>query len=65
MTTRRVAMVTGAAGGQGLAIAERLRGEGFCVAAADLRRAELTAAVDVLHDDGVIAVPLDVTDPSQ
>jgi NAD(P)-dependent dehydrogenase (short-subunit alcohol dehydrogenase family) len=58
---QRVALVTGAAGGQGWAIANRLRTAGYSVAACDRRAAELTAAVDELGDDEVIAIELDVT----
>jgi 3alpha(or 20beta)-hydroxysteroid dehydrogenase len=59
--TRRVALVTGAARGQGWAITRRLRAEGFSVAACDVNAAELRAAVAELGDDAVIDVPLDVT----
>jgi len=62
---RRVALVTGAAGGQGWAIAKRLRAEGFSVAACDRRTDELAAAVGELGDDAVIAAELDVTSPQQ
>lgn len=62
--SQRVALVTGAARGQGWAIVERLRAGGFLVAACDVNTAELGAAVDAVHDDAVIAVPLDVTSPS-
>jgi 3alpha(or 20beta)-hydroxysteroid dehydrogenase len=65
MTGHRVAMVTGAAGGQGWAIAKRLRAEGFSLAACDLRTDELVAAVDELGDDEVIGIHLDVTSPAQ
>ena len=58
---QRVALVTGAAGGQGWAIAKRLRAAGYSVAACDRRADELTAAVDELGDDEVIAIELDVT----
>jgi NAD(P)-dependent dehydrogenase (short-subunit alcohol dehydrogenase family) len=61
---RRVALVTGAARGQGWAITQRLRAEGFFVAACDVTATELGAAVDGLDDDGVIAVALDVTSPT-
>ena len=61
---QRVALVTGAARGQGWAITQRLRADGIFVAACDISAAELSAAVDGPGDDGVIAVPLDVTSPS-
>ena len=57
----RVALVTGAARGQGWAITQRLRADGFSVAACDVNAAELRAAVDGLRDDAVIGIPLDVT----
>ena len=63
--SERVAVVTGAAGGQGWAIAKRLRVEGFSVAACDRRTDELAAAVEELGDDDVIAVELDVTSAVQ
>lgn len=59
--TQRVALVTGAAGGQGRAIVKRLRAQGHSVAACDRRADELAAAVDELGDDGVIGIELDVT----
>lgn len=62
---RRVALVTGAAGGQGWAIVQRLRAEGFAVAACDVDAAKLAAATDRLADDRVLAVGLDVTSPEQ
>jgi 3alpha(or 20beta)-hydroxysteroid dehydrogenase len=61
----RVALATGAAGGQGWAIAERLRAKGYSVAACDVRAGELVAAVDELGDEDVIAVELDVTSPAR
>lgn len=61
----RVALVTGAARGQGAAIVRRLRADGIRVGACDVRMDELQANVDELDDDGVIAVPLDVTSPEQ
>ncbi|ORB75108.1 SDR family NAD(P)-dependent oxidoreductase [Mycobacterium scrofulaceum] len=61
----RVALVTGAAGGQGWAIAKRLRAQGYSVAACDRRAHELTAAVGELGDDRVIAIELDVTSQPQ
>ncbi len=60
----RVALVTGAARGQGGAITQRLRADGFFVAACDITATELDTAVNNLNDDGVIAVPLDVTSAS-
>jgi NAD(P)-dependent dehydrogenase (short-subunit alcohol dehydrogenase family) len=64
-STDRVALVTGAARGQGAAIVNRLRKDGFRVAACDLLADELRAAVDALGDADVIAVPLDVTSQEQ
>ncbi|CAJ1510412.1 SDR family NAD(P)-dependent oxidoreductase [[Mycobacterium] burgundiense] len=63
--TDRIALVTGAARGQGAAIVARLRRDGFAVAACDVRTEELTAGVAALDDPGVIAVPLDVTSEDQ
>lgn len=57
--TARVALVTGAAGGQGAAIVERLRRDGFQVAAADVLTAELATVADA--DAGVLPLTLDVT----
>jgi 3alpha(or 20beta)-hydroxysteroid dehydrogenase len=62
---QRVALVTGGAGGQGWAIAKRLRAAGHSVAACDRRADELAAAVGELGDDGVIGIPLDVTSQEQ
>jgi NAD(P)-dependent dehydrogenase (short-subunit alcohol dehydrogenase family) len=42
--TRRVALVTGAARGQGLAIVRRLRADGIAVVAGDVLAGELRAA---------------------
>jgi 3alpha(or 20beta)-hydroxysteroid dehydrogenase len=64
MTADRVALVTGAARGQGAAIVRRLHKDGFRVAACDLLADEVTAIAEVLGD-AVIAVPLDVTDADQ
>jgi 3alpha(or 20beta)-hydroxysteroid dehydrogenase len=65
MTDRRVALVTGAAGGQGWAIVNRLRAAGHSVAACDRRGDELATMVDGLGDgpqeSDVIAIELDVT----
>lgn len=56
----RVALVTGAAGGQGRAVVQRLVGRGYQVAACDVRREESAAATD-----GVLGITMDVTDPEQ
>lgn len=56
----RIALVTGAARGQGAAIIARLHADGVRVAACDLLADELAASV-ADYDDGVIAVSLDVT----
>jgi 3alpha(or 20beta)-hydroxysteroid dehydrogenase len=58
--TNRIALVTGAARGQGLAIVQRLRADGFSVAACDVDAAGLREAVDDLGDDAVVGIPLDV-----
>jgi 3alpha(or 20beta)-hydroxysteroid dehydrogenase len=63
--TGRVALVTGAARGQGWAIVRRLRADGFSVAACDVNAAELKHVVDSLGDDGVAAIPLDITSQSE
>ena len=63
-TEQRVVLVTGAARGQGFAIVQRLRADGFFVAACDVNAAQLNDAVDGLHADAVIAIRLDVTSPS-
>src|ERR1700739_1027127 len=60
-----VALVTGAARGQGAAIAQRLRADGFAVAAADRHPAELDAWVRDAGGNTLIAIPLDVTSPDQ
>lgn len=61
----RVALVTGAARGQGAAIVRRLRADGFKVAACDALADELAAAVAELEDRDVVAIPLDVTSQQQ
>lgn len=63
-TTDRVALVTGAARGQGAAIVRRLRSDGFLVAACDLLTDELQSLAADLGD-GVVAITLDVTSPDQ
>jgi 3alpha(or 20beta)-hydroxysteroid dehydrogenase len=64
MTGDRVALVTGAARGQGAAIVRRLHKDGFRVAACDLLLDDVAAIAEALGD-AVIAVPLDVTDAVQ
>lgn len=54
----RVALVTGAARGQGAAIVARLRADGFAVAAADLLEIDT-------EDPDVLTVDLDVSSPPQ
>ncbi|MGV0792701.1 SDR family NAD(P)-dependent oxidoreductase [Mycolicibacterium sp. XJ1819] len=60
----RVALVTGAARGQGAAIVARLLDDGYAVVAADVLTTELHATVDAL-DGEITAVELDVTSESQ
>lgn len=60
----RVALVTGAARGQGAAIVARLRTDGFLVAACDLQFDELQQSTAQFGDD-VAAIKLDVTSPEQ
>lgn len=63
--TDRVALVTGAARGQGAAIVARLLEDGFRVAACDLLVDELHSSTAALASDDVVAVALDVTSPEQ
>ena len=64
MTTAPVALVTGAARGQGAAIVARLHADGFRVAACDLPTSELRSSTAGYGDD-VLAVELDVTSEGQ
>jgi 3alpha(or 20beta)-hydroxysteroid dehydrogenase len=64
-STDRVALVTGAARGQGAAIVKRLREDGFSVAACDLLEDDLTVTVESIGGGEVIAIPLDVTSEDQ
>lgn len=63
----RVAVVTGAASGIGLALSRRLAAEGMRVVLADVEEPVLATAAARLSDDGaeVLAVPTDVADPAQ
>jgi 3alpha(or 20beta)-hydroxysteroid dehydrogenase len=61
MVQSRVALVTGAARGQGLAIVRRLRRDGLSVAAGDVLVDELRDAV--ADDQDVLPLRLDVGDP--
>jgi 3alpha(or 20beta)-hydroxysteroid dehydrogenase len=63
--SHRVALVTGAAGGQGWAITRKLHAQGYSVAACDRRAGDVGAKVDELADDRVIALELDVAEPQQ
>ena len=60
----RVAVITGAASGLGLALAERFAADGMRLVLADVEATALDSAVDRLVEGGAtaIAVPTDVTD---
>jgi 3alpha(or 20beta)-hydroxysteroid dehydrogenase len=64
VSTDSIALVTGAARGQGAAIVRRPHKDGFRVAACDLLVDDVTAVAEALGD-AVIALPLDVTDAAQ
>jgi NAD(P)-dependent dehydrogenase (short-subunit alcohol dehydrogenase family) len=61
----RVAVVTGAASGIGLALAERFAAEGMKVVMADIEKAALTSVADGLRQSGaaVLAIAVDVSRP--
>ncbi|HXW88726.1 MAG TPA: SDR family NAD(P)-dependent oxidoreductase, partial [Streptosporangiaceae bacterium] len=63
----RVAVVTGAASGIGLGLAERFAAEGMRVVLADVEEPALATAVARLADGGasVLAVPTDVSSADQ
>lgn len=65
MAGDRIALITGAARGQGAAIAARLIQDGFHVAACDLLVDELDRTVEGLGADRALAVELDVTSEAQ
>jgi 3-oxoacyl-[acyl-carrier protein] reductase len=62
----RIALVTGAARGLGLAIASRLASEGAAVAIADIDEGAAESAATGISDAGAVAlaVPVDVRDPA-
>lgn len=64
-STDRVALVTGAARGQGAAIVKRLHKDGFRVAACDVLADDLAATVESVGGDAAIAMALDVTSEDQ
>jgi 3alpha(or 20beta)-hydroxysteroid dehydrogenase len=65
MSTDRVALVTGAARGQGAAIVKRLHKDGFRVAACDMLADDLAATVESVGGDAAIAIALEVTSEDQ
>jgi 3alpha(or 20beta)-hydroxysteroid dehydrogenase len=65
MSTDRVALITGAARGQGAAIVKRLHTDGFRVAACDLLVDDLAATIESVGGDAAIAIALDVTSQDQ
>lgn len=65
MSDARVALVTGAARGQGAAITKRLLADGFRVAACDRLGDELATSVADLGSGDVVALDLDVTSAQQ
>lgn len=64
MTSTPVALVTGAARGQGAAIVARLLADGYRVAACDLSDSELRSST-AEHGDDVLTLDLDVTSEQQ
>jgi NAD(P)-dependent dehydrogenase (short-subunit alcohol dehydrogenase family) len=64
-SAERVALVTGAARGQGAAIVERLTRDGFHVAACDVLVDELKCSVHEMDSPAIVAIALDVTSSEQ
>jgi NAD(P)-dependent dehydrogenase (short-subunit alcohol dehydrogenase family) len=64
LTEGRVAVITGAASGIGLAAATRFAALGMRVCLADLNAEALDQAAATIASPGVIAVPTDVSDPA-
>ena len=58
----RIALITGGAGGLGLATAKRMANDGLVVAIADLDGGAAEAAAASLHGKGHIGLALNVTD---
>src|SRR5262249_58315710 len=56
----RVAVVTGAASGIGLALAERFAAEGMKVVMADIEKGALSSAADGLRRTGATVLPTEV-----
>lgn len=63
--TSKVAIVTGAARGIGLAVSRRFLAEGWCVSMLDVDADTLTAAGDVLAAERAMTLSCDVSDPVQ